>query len=899
MKTTRFITTSLFLYILILAISPSKALATTEITHLTVEGRTSPQGIDIEAPRFGWQITSDKKNVMQTCYRIIVASSMEKLNRNMGDVWDSQLVKSDTSQWIALGNNISLKPNTAYYWKVFVKTNRDRTIMSEYAQWSTGMMGDNNWRGSWIGTDSLMPWDSVTRHSRMSARYMRHEFKTNGQVSRAIVHVSGLGLYTLFINGQKTGNDVLTPSPTDYQKSVIYNTYDVTDLLQADNAIGATVAPGLYFAMTQNYQTNVRTTFGYPKLRLNLIIEYANGTADTIATDTSWKITADGPVRYANLYDGECYDARKELKGWTSPGYDDSSWMNANKMNTPSGEMKGNMLPAIQIYKSESPVSLRRIGNRFIADFGTNNSGWIQIHVKAADGDTIRIRHAELLIGDTTLYIDNLRSAEATDYYISNGKPATWEPQYVYHGFRYAEITGINDLSSEDITRKLICDHIDTEGNTIRMSETDSPSILDSIVDNARRGIMSNYKGMPTDCPQRDERMPWLGDRTTGCLGESFLMDVHAIYSKWDNDIREAQRATGSISDVCPAYWRLYTDNITWPAALPFSADMLYRQYGDLRPMKESYAAIKKWINYMRDKYGKDHLITRDKYGDWCVPPENEKMIFSKDPTRNTDGTMISSVYYAYLCRMMARYAKMFGKDADALQFTREADETGDAVNSQYLHNGCYGNGTVTANLLPLATGIVPSEQTDNVIKSLINTIIIKNKTHISSGVIGIQWLLRTLTGIGHGDIAYQIASNSTYPSWGYMVRQHATTIWELWNGNTAAPAMNSGNHVMLLGDLLPWCYENVGGISSDPAHPGFKHIIMRPDFKIKRINDVAARHKSPYGIISSEWHRDEDGDIRWNVTIPANTTATLVMPDGKIRETGSGSYSLKAKCGE
>ena len=875
------------------AISSAAVAATTAVAGLTVEGRVSPQGIDVAEPRFGWQIESDGRNVVQRSYRVLVATTAQRLAEGRADVWDSHTVNSDRSQWVAMPKNL-LKPNTRYFWRVQVATNAGRPVWSDVAAWTTGLLSPSNWRGSWIGLDSLMPWDAATRHSRLSTRYLRKEFRTAAKkVRRATIHISGLGNYTLYINGQRVGEDILTPSPTDYTKTVIYNTYDVTGLISRRNAIGVMLAGGHYFAQTQNYQANVRTTYGYPKLIANLIIEYADGTTGTIVTDGTWSYNADGPMRFSNEYDGEFYDARRQLGRWLAPGYDDSRWMKARVVDAPGGTLRGNLLPAMGVYHTDKPVAVRRYGNRYILDFGTNGAGRIRLKLRGNAGDTITIRHAELLErGDSTLYVANLRGAMATAWYVSDGKERMWTTEFAYYGFRYAEITGAGSLSVEDITRQLIADRMDDAGTGFSVVDATGNDMLNRIVANARRGIRSNYKGMPVDCPQRDERMPWLGDRTTGCFGESYMMNNHSLYAKWVADICDSQRPDGSISDVSPAYWRLYRLNITWPAALPFSCHMLYRQYGDIRPMQNSYPAIKKFLGAVRKNIYSGGLITYDRYGDWCVPPESPKLVHSEDPARKTDGRLLSSTYYYYLCSMMQRYAEKFGYTADAGYFGREAAATLKAVNDTFLVAGRYSNGTATANLLPLAMGIVPEAARKAVADSLISTIVNKNNTHISSGVIGIQWLMRYLSESGRGDIAYRLASTSTYPSWGYMVERGATTIWELWNGDTARPSMNSGNHVMLLGDLLVWCYEYLGGIRPSADKPGFKHIVLRPDFSIADISGVTASHPTPYGMVRSSWTR-ESGRIRWKVSVPANTTAEVHLPSGKVEHIGSGTYEF------
>lgn len=871
------------------------ATAATTVTGLTVEGREAPLGLDCLCPRFGWKIVSDKKDVMQKSYRLLVATSLEKLSHDEGDVWDSRVVRSDSSQWVAFGGR-KLSPDTDYYWKVQVVTNKGRSAWSTPARWSTGLLAPENWQGWWIGLDSLVQGDSMQKHSRLVTRYIRKTFSTDGTVRRAVIHISGPGLYTLFINGQRIGRDVLTPVPTDYTRTVAYNTYDVTAQIQKDNAIGVMLSAGQYFAQRQNYQPKVRTTYGFPRLKAYLIIEYADGRRRTISTDSSWRLSTDGPIRYANVYDGEMFDARMIMTGWTQHAYDDSAWMHARVVSAPGGVLRGNITPEMSVYQTEAPKVVRRYGGRLIVDFGTNGAGRICLRLKGNRGDTVRVRHAELLRrGDSLLYTDNLRGAEATARYVGDGQEREWKSEFTYYGFRYAEITGAAYLKDGDITRELIADRMNGEENSFYAEDDRGESLLNRIVENALRGIRSNYKGMPIDCPQRDERMPWLGDRTTGCLGESYLLDNHALYAKWVRDICEAQRPDGNISDVAPAYWRLYTGNVTWPAALPFACDMLYRQFGDLRPMQSCYAPIKKFLTFIRTNKYKDGLIVADHYGDWCVPPELPKLIHSKDPVRVTDGVLIASAYYVYLCRMMSRYATLTGNSADTAYFNREAEAVEAAFRQKFFHNGIFSNGTVTANLLPLAMNMVPDGERKALTDSLANTIRVKYGTHISAGVIGIQWLMRFLSDSGNGELAYRMATTDTYPGWGYMIKKGATTIWELWNGDTANPKMNSGNHVMLLGDLLPWCFERLGGIRPDDTQTGFKHIVLKPDFSVRTLKTVRTSHNTPYGKVGSEWRR-KGAEILLTVTIPPNTTAEVWTGHDRKKQIGSGTYSFKIK---
>lgn len=902
--------------LLLLFSSPTcgKKLSGVGVKSLTVENLHAPMGIDARMPRFGWKITSAEKNVMQRSYHILVASTREKLEKGEGDLWDSGVVESDSSQWVSY-KGLPLKSNQRAYWKVRISTTAGETMWSEPSQWSMGLLIENHWRGRWIGLDKTMPWESETQWSRLGARYLRHEFEVKRKVKQATLHICGLGLYEAYINGRKVGNQVLAPAPTDYRKTLLYNTYDVTELLaDSANSIGVTLGNGRFYHMRQNFKPYKSPNFGYPKLRANLIIEYEGGGREVIATDDrTWKLTTDGPIRSNNEYDGEEYDARKELGEWTLPGYDDSAWQPAQRVSIPDGTLRAQMMPHMKVLDELKPLSVTPHGETVILDMGQNMVGWLRLKrlYGHTEGDTIRLRFAERLQEDGSLYMDNLRDAKVTDIYVCHGKEKegdSWAPLFVTHGFRYVEVTGIPSATVDDFVGEVVSDEMAVTG-TFECSDT----LVNRLHRNAYWGILGNYKGMPIDCPQRNERQPWLGDRTRGALGESFIFGNERLYSKWMNDIRESQRADGLIPDVAPAYWNYYTGDVTWPAALPFICDILYTQYGNVRPIMENYMAIARWTDFLWSESMRDGLITKDKYGDWCVPPEKLNLVHSQDPERKTDGVLIASAYYIRQLELMEKFARMQGKEADADKWHHRREVMCEAFNRKFLtvkkgtsprpdhilypDSIYYGNNTVTSNLLPLAIGIVPPEYEDAVFRHVLAKLLPAPNCipAISCGVIGVQWLMTELSRRGRADVAFALASATHYPSWGYMVKQGATTIWELWNGNTADPSMNSGNHVMLLGDLVTWMYQYVGGIRSGEraGEEGFKHIILNPAFDIPDLSFANVSYETPYGQVASNWRKSLT-TYHWEVTVPCNTTATLVLPDGREEQVGSGTYQFE-----
>ena len=847
------------------------------IQNLRCEMLVNPLGIDVKEPRLSWQLNSSQRNVQQNAYEIIVSSSKEKLLKNDGDVWVSGKVNGTQSIHIKYAGK-ELQSGKEYFWKVKSFTNKGEAAWSDAASWSMGLLNKNDWKAKWIGYDKASPWDSITQWSRLSARYFRKEFQNSSAIKRAIVYISGLGLYELYINGHRIGDQVLAPNPTDYRKSFFYNTHNVTvQIKNGNNAIAAVLGNGRFFTMRQNYKPQKHNTFGYPKLLLQLEIEYEDGTKKIVVSDESWKLNVDGPIRTNNEYDGEEYDATKEFPGWNNAGFNDSKWLKPELVSAPPGKLVGQMSQPMEVMQAIKAVSIKSLSNgKYILDMGQNFAGWLHLKVQGKRGQKVKLRFAESLQATGELFVANLRDARVTDIYTLKGNGIeSWEPSFVYHGFRYVEITGFPGIPTiNDFEGKLIYDALETTGSFVTSND-----VINGIYKNAWWGIASNYKGMPVDCPQRNERQPWLGDRVMGAMGETYLFDNAKLYAKWMQDIEESQTPEGAIPDVAPAFWNYYSDDVTWPAAFITISNHLYNQFGDITPIQKHYASMKKWMEYMKGKYMTNYIVTRDKYGDWCMPPESPTLIHAKDPSRLTDGKLIATAYYHKMLSYLQRFAGLTNKKEDAKEFGLLMDNIKVAFNKTFYNEKerYYSNNTVTANLLPLYFGLVPDSLKHVIFDKIRQKIVVDNKGHTSTGLIGSQWVMRTLSDYGNTDLAYKLTTNTTYPSWGYMVANGATTIWELWNGNTADPGMNSQNHVMLLGDLLTWYYENLAGIRSDKTDVAFKKIIMKPNLPAD-LDFVNASYNSMHGLIKSDWKKNAD-QFEWNVTIPANSSAVINIP--------------------
>lgn len=859
---------------ILLALSATMCInAGVKLSAVLLDAQDNPVGVGNTAPAFSWQIQSKSNDVVQTAYQIVVATSKAGLNGNSGMVWNSGKVVSDKSVNI-IYKGAKLQSATKYYWKVNVWTNKG-DAKSAVKTFTTTLLNPSEWTAKWIGIDGKFNTDDQKR-TILPARYLRNEFSVGGKVTRATLYIAGAGSTYAYINGKKVSNDVFGSLPSWFPTAINFTTYDVTPLItKGNNAIGILLGNGRYLSMRHD-----ATMFGMPRVIAQLVIETPAGKT-TVVTDGSWKATDQGPIRENNEYDGEKYDARMELGNWAAAGYDASAWKNADEMKNPTELLRPQMSPSLCINEQFKGKTVKKVGDdRYIIDMGQNFVGWTRVSFNGKKGQTIKLRFSETLQNnDTELYVANLRSALAEDHYTpATDGPFTWEPQLTYHGGRYIEVSGLGyEPSINDFTACVIYDKMNTAGTFESSSQ-----LLNQIYKNAYWGIRGNYRGMPTDCPQRDERLGWLGDRATGCYSESLVFNNNLFYNKWLLDIEESMSPEGAISDVSPRYWTLWRPNVTWPSAYFYAADMVYQRFGNDYSIRNRYDSMRKYILFVKNKFYDNGIVTSDTYGDWCMPPEKKELIHSQDPARRTDGRILSTTVYYDLLRLMEKFARHNGRMADVAEYEAMRTQIREAYNNTFLDKtkGCYGNNTVTANILSLQLGLVPDAYRQQVID---NIVAVTNgpmfNGHISTGVLGVQHLMRGLTRNGHGDLALKIATNDTYPSWGYMVKHGATTFWELWNGDTADPTMNSGNHVMLIGDFVVWMYEDLAGIRNDVEEDsyGYKKILMQPAF-IDGLDHAAATYASPYGPIASNWTRTGD-NLTWNITVPANATAKVVVP--------------------
>ena len=846
---------------------------TLSITDLRTEQLTNPLGLDTPQPRFSWRLQSGQRNVMQTTYRLFVASSPELLSKNRADVWDSGEVRSDASIWISY-QGPSLQPNKRYYWKVQITTGTGESAWSEPAFWGMGLMGEIRWKGRWFGMDRPMPWDSETMFSRLSARYVRKEFKLSKTIKEATLHISGLGVYECLINGERVGDLVLAPAPTDYRKTVLYNSYDVTTLLrsQADNAIGITLGNGRYHFMRQNYRTYKIHNFGYPKVRMNLIVEYTDGSRETIATDTNWKLTADGPIRSNNEFDGEEYDARKELGSWSETGYDDSSWLQAERVSIPSGYLRGQTIPGIKVVEKINPRTIRKSANGYILDMGQNMVGWLRIRVKGNAGDSVRLRFAETLQPDGELYTANLRSAKVTDLYILKGEgEEIWNPRFTFHGFRYVEITGWPGRPElEDIEGIRLSADLRPDGSF----ECSDPMLnrLHQVLDYT---FLSNVFSVESDCPAR-EKFGYGGDIVGVSRTFCYFYNMHNFYQKAIRDFANDQRPSGGFPETAP--YNGIADQglgegsgpIGWQLAFAFLQKQLYTYYGDTRIVRQFYPALKKQVDFLYSQ-SKDYLIDR------CI--NDHESLDVRIPA------LFATAHFYHHAILITEFAHLLNRSDDEKLYADLALHIKEAFIRNFVSaDGQIGNGTPAEQAFGLYYGLVPDDKKNAVGDKLI-TSIAERDYHVTSGIFGVPVVLTVLDEMGRDDIAWRMVTQKDFPGWGHMLTSGATTLWETWK---YSDNVYSHNHPMF-GSVGEWLYQSLGGIQA--TAPGFKEFRVKPFF-VKNLQWMNCRYQSVYGEIRSEWKMD-NGCYILQVMVPVNTQAKVYLP-AQAEQITEGNISLR-----
>lgn len=841
--------------------------------------------VDTETPRFSWTLNDTIRGASQTAYQVLVATSNGLLTEKKADVWNSGKIASGQSVFIEY-DGTSLEPGKRYFWCVRTwNATGDPTRFSNPQYFDVAMLEQaDNWKATWIGAEeSAAQADSL----RPLSILLRKEFSLKKNVRTAKVYVTGLGSYQLFINGEKVSNDLLTPGWTDYPTRIMYQVYEVSDLLRkGNNAAGITLG-NMWYSSGLGWRGGQSYSRGPMKAMMQMEVQYVDGSTETVVTDDSWKWHF-SPILENTLYHGEVYDARMEIEEWSETGLDEAGWSVVDTFGDPGAILSAHVSPPIQVTREIEPVEMAQLDNgNWVFDMGVNLTGGIRLKVEGDAGRKIEMRFAELLHPDGSVAQENLRSARATDVYIMKGGEAeTWEPAFTYHGFRYVEISGLPADPDSTTVTGLNYHNAAPETGTFECSA----DIINKIQANIQNGQRSNMFSVPTDCPQRDERLGWMGDAQIFAATSCYNMDMSGFYAKWVRDIYDSQSEEGWVTDVNPAIVVTDPAKPAWGDAYTVVPWEMYRFYRDTRLLETYYDGYKAWVEYMRNNTESDGLYIYDRdgwggYADWIAVVESPKQ-------------PISAAYYYYSTKLLARFAEILGKTEDAIEYSDLADAIRKAFNERYFEESkaSYEGGTQTALLLPVNFSLTPSDLKSDVVETLHKDVADRGY-HPSTGFLGTKYLLPTLSDYGYHEAAFRTATGTEYPSWGYMVVNGATSMWELWNSDTEPPdRMNSRNH-FALGSCGEWYYSHLAGIRIDEDAPGFKHSIIAP-MPADELDWVKGSIVTPYGPLKSEWEK-VPGRFTLNLQIPANTTATLQIPilsDVRIEVYEGGSMIMKGE---
>jgi alpha-L-rhamnosidase len=851
----------------------------TTISNLTCEYQTNPLGIDVPQPRLSWQMHREQRGAHQTAWQILVAATETGLSG--GElVWDSGKVETDQSTQVVY-RGPTLTAGQRVYWQVRVWDETGEVTDSAPAWWEMGLLTSNNWPVDWI----TPAWDEDTGRSQ-PAPLLRRDFTAGSGLVAARLYATSLGLYELRLNGQRVGDGLLTPGWTSYHHRLQYQTYDVTGLLRTgDNALGAIIGDGWYRGHMGF--TGGRNLYGDRlALLLQLHLTYADGRTETITSDEQWRATP-GPILMSDIYMGETYDARLEKPGWDCAGYDASAWAGVRRFDHPKDIIVAQEGPFMRRHERLRPVRmLHSPHGETILDFGQNMVGWVQLRVRGPQGATITLRHAEVLDRQGNLYTENLRRAKQTTRYTLKGLTGAdeiFEPHFTFQGFQYVSVEGFpGEPTLDNFTGVVV--HSDTPPTG--SFECSNP-LINQLQHNIVWGQKGNFVDVPTDCPQRDERLGWTGDTQVFIRTACFNMNVPTFYTKWLRDL-SADQVDGSVPHVVPDVIaktglgelgdEAGSGAAAWGDAAVICPWTLYLTYADTRLLEEQYQSMTGWVNFIHSRADDDLIWRRDfQFGDWLDYRGQDDRL----PTPVTNYELIGTAFFAYSTQLLAEAARVLGKTAEAERYTDLANTVKAAFNAEFVTpGGRVGPNTQTAYLLALHFDLLPEALRPLAVERLVKEIR-QGQYHLTTGFVGTPYLCHVLSRYGHTDVAYQLLNQESYPSWLYPVKQGATTIWERWDGikpdgSFQDAGMNSFNHYAY-GAIGEWLYRVVAGIEIDPVEPGYKHILFQPQ-PGGGLTNAKAELQSPYGLIRSAWAL-QDNAFDLEITVPANTTATVFIP--------------------
>ncbi len=896
--------------------------------YLRCEYRVNPLGIGETSPRLSWVVESGERGQRQTAYRIIVASSAAQLAEGHGDLWDTgKVVSSETTGIVYAGK--PLGSGQQCFWKIKVwDAVRRESLWSESAFWTMGLLQPSDWQAQWIGADQLRqaalaaatntasatPAPAKSKSSakstatgtnvpaanpastnapikntlpRMPSRatvppavYLRTGFTVKQRVACATLYATGLGWFDLHLNGRRVTDDYFNPGWTDYNKRVYYRAYDVTDTVRSGaNAFGVILSDGWYSGCI-GWKSQRNHYGNHPRVLAQLVLEFADGTRQIVTTGPDWKASL-GPVTHADILQGETHDATKEISGWDKAGFNDKSWQGVDLGTDLSPVVQAHPGPPVVAFKEFTAKSITEPKpGRFVFDFGQNFAGVTRLSVRGKAGQKITIRHGERLDPDGTIHTANLRTAAATDEYICKGKGTeVWSPRLTFHGFQYVEVTGLTEKPNDET---IVGMALGSE-TTIAGEFACSDPMLNQLHNNVYWTQRANFIDIPTDCPQRDERLGWTGDAQVYIRTATLNTDVQAFFAKWLVDLEDGQRADGQFPKVAPVKVTDADGGPAWADAGVICPWTIYEVYGDKRVLERHYPSMQKFIEFC-GKRSTPELLPPAKYhcyGDWVsIKTETPKEV-------------IYTAYFAYSTRLLARAAEALGKTEDAVKYNALFEKIKAAFNTAYVAaDGRIRGDTQCSYVLALAFELVDGEAAKRAAEHLVADIA-KHDWRLTTGFVGTKDLMLVLAKIGRNDVAYRLVHNETFPSWGFSIKNGATSIWERWDGWTPEvgfekSGMNSFAHYSF-GAVYGWMAENIGGIRN--AGLAYDRILIAPEPGGK-LTSARVAYDSIRGTIRSEWKKSAAG-FTLNVLIPANTTGIVSLPAASADDITEGGSPL------
>jgi len=838
------------------------------ITELLVNHMTSPLGIDDVFPGFSWILESGERHQSQTAYQILVGTDPAALADGHGDVWDSGIVATSRSVAVRYAG-LPLEPRARYHWKVRAwNAHGQPTDWSQAAWFELGLLGARDWRAGWI---------AGAEAGAQAVMRFRKEFPLPQPATRARIYSTALGIYQLEVNGEPVCGDRLAPGWTDYRKRIQYQTYDVTALMRPGaNVIGASLAPGWYAG---RIGTAGRGLYGqHPALLVQLEITCADGRSLCVVTDPSWRSSA-GPVVSADLLDGEVYDARRETPGWSRPGFNDLGWIQATRHEGPEGTLVAQAGPPVRVVKELKPVAVSspRPGVR-VFDLGQNMVGTVALKLRHGEaGARVIVRYGEVLDPGGMVYTENLRTARATDHYICGGQAEeAYEPSFTVHGFRHVEVTAEERCFGPDTVTGRVLSMDAPQAGTFVTSSAEINRLQENIVWSQR----GNFLSIPTDCPQRDERLGWTGDVSVFAPTAVFNMDCSRFLgTKWLADLRDAQSDDGAVPDTAPRVPGVGGGNAGWGDAIVTVPYVIWQTYGDERTITDNFDAMMRWMGYLT-AHSDRYLRPATGWGDWQPAGDGPPL------------DLVGTACFARSATLVAEMATVIGRHVEAGQMLELAGRVRSAFAGAYVaEDGSLAGDTQAGYVLALSFGLLPPRLRRKTAAHLARAVRAQG-WRLTTGFLATPESLSALSGNDHLDAAYRLLGRPECPSWRYQVAQGGTTVWEHWDsvtpdGSPRDPAMNSFNHYAN-GAIGDWMYRNIAGINNDPERPGYAHVIIRPR-PGGEFTSAAATFNSVHGMIECGWIF-KAGMFTMTLRIPVNATATVYIPahdETRVKEGG------------